>query len=87
VADVHVYINRPAAKEGTDLEDIDEALRKFDFVSDVEVNAPGNVVAVSFEGGRAEQEEIKHAVEEAGYRVSRLSVRSNIAEERNLWDI
>ena len=87
MADVHVYINRPAAKEGTALEDIDEALRELDFVSDVEVNAPGNVVAVSFEGGRSEQEEIKHAVEEAGYRVSRLSVRSTIAEERNLWDI
>ena len=87
MADVHVYINRPAAKEGTDLEDIDEALRKFDFVSDVEVNAPGNVVAVTFEGGRAEQEEIKHAVEEAGYGVSRLSLRSSIMEERNLWDI
>jgi copper chaperone CopZ len=87
VADVHVYINRPAAKEGTALEDIDEALRKLDFVSDVEVNAPGNVVAVSFEGGRAEQEEIKHAVEAAGYGVSRLSLRSSVMEERNLWDI
>ena len=87
VADVHIYINRPAAKEGTALEDIDEALRKLGFVSDVEVNAPGNVVAVSFEGGRAEQEEIKHTVEEAGYSVSRLSLRSTIMEERNLWDI
>ena len=87
MADVHVYINRPAAKEGTALEDIDEALRKLDYVSDVEVNAPGNVVAVWFEGGKTEREEIKHAVEEAGYGVSRLSVRSTIAEERNLWDI
>ncbi len=87
VADVHVYINRPAQKEGTALEDVEEALKKLDHVTDVEVNAPGNVVAVSFEGGRAEQEEIKDAVEEAGYRVSRLSVRSTIAEERNLWDI
>jgi copper chaperone CopZ len=87
VADVHVYINRPAQKEGMALEDVEEALKKLDHVTDVEVNAPGNVVAVSFEGGKAEQEEIKHAVEEAGYRVSRLSVRSTIAEERNLWDI
>jgi copper chaperone CopZ len=87
VADVHVYINRTAAKEGTALGDIEEALRKLDHVSDVEVNPPGNVVAVSFEGGKAEQEEIKHAVEDAGYQVSRLSVRSTIAEDRNLWDI
>ena len=87
MADVHVYINRPAQEESTALEDVEEALRKLDHVTDVEVNAPGNVVAVSFEGGRAEQEEIKHAVEEAGYRISRLSVRSTIVEERNLWDI
>jgi copper chaperone CopZ len=87
VADVHVYVNRTAAKEGNALEDIEEALRKLDFVSDVDVNAPGNVVAVSFEGGKAEQEEIKHTVEVAGYEVSRLSVRSSIAEGGNLWDI
>jgi copper chaperone CopZ len=87
VADVHVYVNRTAAKEGTTLEDIEEALRNLDYVSDVDVNAPGNVVAVSFEGGKAEQEEIKDTVEGAGYEVSRLSVRSTIADEPNLWDI
>ena len=87
MADVHVYVNRTAAKEGTALEDIEEALRKLDYVSDVDVNAPGNVVAVSFEGGKAEQEEIKRTIEVTGYEISRLSVRSTIAEERNLWDI
>jgi len=87
VADVHVYVNRTAAKEGTTLEDIEEALRNLDYVSDVDVNAPGNVVAVSFEGGKAEQEEIKDTVEGVGYEVSRLSVRSTIADEPNLWDI
>ena len=87
MADVHVYVNRTAAKEGTTLEDIEEALRNLDYVSDVDVNAPGNVIAVSFEGGKAEQEEIKDTVEGAGYEVSRLSVRSTIADEPNLWDI
>ena len=87
MADVHVYVNRTAAKEGTALEDLGEALRKLDYVSDVDINVPGNVVAVSFEGGKVEQEEIKDTVEEAGYEVSRLSVRSTIPEERNLWDI
>ena len=87
MADVHVYVNRTAAKEGKALENIEEVLRKLDFVSDVEVNAPGNVVAVSFEGGKAEQEEIKRTIEVTGYEISRLSVRSTIAEERNLWDI
>jgi len=87
VADVHVYVNKTAAKEGMALEDIEETLRKLDYVSDIDVNAPGNVVAVSFEGGKAEQEEIKDTIEGLGYEVSRLSVRSTIAEERNLWDI
>jgi len=87
VADVHVYVSRPAGKAGEALEDLEEVLRKLDYVSDVDVNPPGNVVAVSFEGGKAEQESIKRAVEEAGYEVSRLSVRSSFTEERKLWDI
>jgi copper chaperone CopZ len=80
VADVHVYVNRPAGKEGTALEDLREALEKLDHVSDIDINSPGNVVAVSFEGGRAEQEAIERAVEEAGYEVSRISVRTTFAE-------
>jgi copper chaperone CopZ len=88
VADVHVYVNRTAAKESMALEDIEEALSRLDYVSDVDTNPEGNVVAVTFQGGKAEQEEIKQAVEEAGYEVSRLSVRSTIADEdRKLWDI
>jgi copper chaperone CopZ len=87
MADVHVYINRPADKEGTGLEDLEEALKNLDHVSDVDTSSPGNVVAVSFEGGRTEQEEIERTVEEAGYEVSRISIRSTFPEERNLWDI
>lgn len=87
MADVHVYVSRPAGKEGTGLEDLEAVLKKLEHVSDVEVNPSGNVVAVSFEGGKAEQEEIKHAIEEAGYEISRLSVRSDFSEDRNLWDI
>jgi copper chaperone CopZ len=87
VADIHVYVNRPADKEGAALEDLQEALRRLDHVSGVGVDSPGNVVAVSFEGGKAEQEAIERAVEDAGYEISRLSVRTTVAEERNLWDI
>ena len=86
--DVHVYVNRPAEKEDAALEDLGEALRALDYVSDVDLNPPGNVVAVSYEGGKEEREAIKRTVEEAGYEVSRLSVRSDIVEEdRGLWDI
>src|SRR3712207_3357072 len=87
VADVHVYVTRPPAKEGAALEEIEEVLRKLDYVSGVEASTSENVVAVSFEGGEAEREEIKRTIEETGYRVSRLSVRSSFAEEGNLWDI
>jgi copper chaperone CopZ len=87
VADVHIYVNRPAQKEGAALEDIEGVLRKLEYVSGVEVSPTGNVVAVTFEGGKAEQEEIKRNVEETGYKVSRLSVRTTFPEEGNLWDI
>ena len=85
--DVHVYFNRPAGKEGADLEDLKEGLRNLEHVSEVRFDPSGNVVAVSFEGGQAEQEGIERAVEEAGYEVSRLSVRTTFAEGPNLWDI
>ena len=86
--DVHIYIDRPPGKEGTALEDLGEALRALDHVSDVDA-APGNVVAVSCDGGKTEREAIKRTVEEAGYGVTRLSVRSDFEEgpERGLWDI
>ena len=85
MADIHVYVTRPA--ENAALEDLEGVLMKLDYVSGVEASPTGNVVAVSFEGGKAEQEEIKRTVEETGYKVSRLSVRSTVADERNLWDI
>ena len=87
--DVHVYVDRPAGKEDTDLEDLGEALRGLDHVSEVRVGPSANVVAVSYEGGKAGREAIERAVEEAGYGVSRLSVRSDFEEGqgRGLWDI
>lgn len=87
--DVHVYIDRPAGKENADLEELVEALRGLDHVSDVRVDASGTVVAVSYEGGKAGREAIERAVEEAGYGVSRFSVRSDFEEgqDRGLWDI
>lgn len=87
MADVHVYFNRPADKEDANLEDLREALRNLEHVSEVRFDPSGNVVAVSFEGGEAEQEAIERAVEEAGYEVSRISVRSTFSEGPSLWDI
>jgi hypothetical protein len=49
VADVHVYVTRPAEKAGAALEEIEGVLWKLDYVSGVEASPTGNVVAVSFE--------------------------------------
>ena len=89
VEDVHVYVDRPAGKEDSDLDDLGETLRGLDHVSDVRVDVSGNAVAVSYEGGKEGREAIERAVEEAGYAVSRLSVRSDFEEGqgRGLWDI
>jgi copper chaperone CopZ len=69
------------------VEDLEEALRNLEHVSEVRIDRSGNVVAVSFEGGEAEQEAIERTVEQAGYEVSRISVRSTFSEGPNLWDI
>ena len=87
MTDVHLYIDRPEGKDGTDLEDLRGALEKLEPVSNVDVDPAGNVVAVSFEGGRDEREEITRAVEAAGYGISRISARSDFEEESKLWDI
>lgn len=81
MADVHVYVDRPPDKEGTSLEDLARALKELEHVRHVDVNSPGNVVAVSYEGGRAEREAIERAVEEAGYGISRISVRTTFPGE------
>ena len=85
--DVHVYVDRPAEGEGTGMEDLEAAITALGHVSHVDVNAPGNVVAVTYEGGKTEREEIERAVEEAGYGISRISVRSDFSEDSKLWDI
>jgi copper chaperone CopZ len=77
VPEVHVYITKPPEKDVPALEDIGDALRRLSHVSGVEVDPTGSVVAVSFEGRRDEQQEIERVIEEAGYEVSRLSVRSD----------
>ena len=54
--DVHLYLNRPAGKEGADLEGLKEGLRSLEHVSEVEFDPSGNVVAVSLEESQVEQE-------------------------------
>ena len=86
--DIHVYVNRPSEQDVPALGGLEEVLnrlerilKRLEHVSEARADPTGNVVAVSFEGGRAEQQEIVRAIEEAGYEVSRLSVRSDFPRE------
>lgn len=79
--DIHIYVNRPSEKEDPVLEDLEDILKRLEHVSEAKVEPTNSVVAVLFEGGRAEQQEITRTIEEAGYEVSRLSVRSDFPRE------
>ena len=57
---------RDLAKTG-DAERLVRALTRLGFVGEVNVDPAKELVAVSYEGGEAELEEIGRAVEEAGY--------------------
>jgi copper chaperone CopZ len=77
VPDIHVYVTRSPEKEVPALEGVEDILKRLEHVSEARANPTNSVVAVSFEGGQAEQQEIKRAIKEAGYEISRLSVRSD----------
>jgi copper chaperone CopZ len=79
--EVHFYVHKPPEKDVSDLEEVEENLRRLSHVLEVEADPLVNVVAVTFEGGRPEQEEIERAIEEAGYEVSRLSIRTDFPTE------
>ncbi len=78
--DIHVYVNRPSEMD-VPLEGLEDVLKRLEHVSEARADPTASVVAVSFEGGRAEQQEIVRAIEEAGFEVSRLSVRSDFPGE------
>jgi copper chaperone CopZ len=81
VPDIHVYVTRSPEKDVPTLEDLEDVLKRLEQVSEVRADPTSSAVAVSFEGGRADQQEIEHAIEEAGYEVSRLSIRSDFPRE------
>jgi copper chaperone CopZ len=79
--DIHVYVNRPSEQDVPALEGLEDVLKGLEHVSEARADPTASVVAVSFEGGRAEQQEIERAIVKAGYEVSRLSVRSDFPRE------
>ncbi len=81
MTDVHIYVNKPPEKDVPALEDLEDVLTRLDYVSQARADPVGSVLAVSFEGGRDEREEIERAIEETGYEVSRFSVRTTFPTE------
>ena len=76
--EIHFYVTRvPEREDVPALGDVADDLRKLSNVSEISANLSESVIAVSFEGGRDEQQEIERAIEEAGYEISRLSVRTD----------
>ena len=75
--DIHFYVTKPPEKDVPALESLEGVLQKLESVSEAKANPTTSVVAVTFAGGRAEQQEIERAIKEAGYVVSRRSVRSD----------
>jgi copper chaperone CopZ len=74
--DIHFYVTKPPEKDVPALESLEGVLQKLESVSEAKADPTTSVVAVTFAGGRAEQHEIERAIKQAGYAVSRRSVRS-----------
>ena len=74
--DIHIYVTQPPEKDVPALQGLEDVVKRLEHISEAKANPTTSVVAVTFEGGQAEQQEIKRAIEEVGYKVSRLSVRS-----------
>ena len=79
--DIHLYINEPPEEDVPAFEDLENVVKRLEHVSEAKANPTTRVVAVTFRGGRAEQREIERAIKEAGYEVSRRSVRTDYPRE------
>jgi copper chaperone CopZ len=75
--DIHFYVTKPPEKDVPAFEGLADVVKKLEHVSEAKADPTTSVVAVTFEGGRDEQQEIERAIKGAGYVVSRRSVRSD----------
>jgi copper chaperone CopZ len=70
-----VWITKPGDEDVPGMESLGEEVGRLDHVSEVDVRTEGSIVHVSFEGGKAEQEEIEDAIRKAGYEIFKVSHR------------
>jgi copper chaperone CopZ len=64
-----VWITKPGDEDVPGMESLGEEVGRLDHVSEVDVRTEGSIVHVSFEGGKAEQEEIEDTIRKAGYEI------------------
>jgi copper chaperone CopZ len=81
VPDIHLYINQPPEEDVPAFEGLADVVKRLEHVSEAKANPTTRVVAVTFTGGRAEQQEVERAIKETGYEVSRRSVRTDYPRE------
>jgi copper chaperone CopZ len=66
-------VTKPSAKHVPGLEAVGQEVRNLNHVSEVEASVTGSAIHVSFEGGKAEQEEVEQVIQEAGYEIFKVS--------------
>ena len=73
--DMMVWVTKPGDEDVPGMKSLGEEVGRLDHVSEVDVRTEGSIVHVSFEGGKAEQEEIEDAIRKAGYEIFKVSHR------------
>jgi hypothetical protein len=75
--DMMVWVTKPSDKDVPGLENVGQRVEGLGCVLWVDVRTEGSVMHVSFEGGKAEQEEIKEAIRQVGYEIFKVSRSSS----------
>jgi len=73
VPDVVVWVTKPSDKDVPGLEAVGQEVRNLNHLSEAEASVTGSAIHVSFEGGKAEQEEVEQVIQEAGYEIFKVS--------------
>ncbi len=66
-------MTKPSDVDVPELETLGGEIRRLDHVSEVGFMTEQSALRVSFEGGRAEEEEIEHTIREVGYEIFKVS--------------
>lgn len=72
---IMVWVTKPSDHDVPGLEALGQEVGELEHVSGVDVRTEGSVMSVSFEGDRAEQEEIERVIQGAGYDIFKVSHR------------